>query len=37
MGHFPIRLAIKMAFLFVVVNAVIQTAKVFGVRMVSPY
>jgi type III secretory pathway component EscR len=32
-----VRLPIKMAFLFVVVNAVIQTARVLGVRMVSPY
>lgn len=32
-----IRLVIKMAFLFVVVNAVIQRAQGLGVRMVSPY
>ena len=32
-----VRLPIKMAFLFVVVNAVIRTAQVLGVRMVSPY
>jgi len=32
-----IRLVIKMAFLFVVLNAVIQRGQVLGVRMVSPY
>lgn len=32
-----VRLPINMAFLFVAVNAVIQTARVLGVRMLSPY